>query len=47
MVSFGVQKNQNTPKSGEKAILVGVVPLQLTQLFFAFFFQKDLQNTLP
>ena len=40
LVSSGIQNDQNTPNSGEKAILVGVVPLKKTIIFLPFFFQK-------
>ena len=39
-VSSGIQNDQNTPNSGEKAILVGVVPLKKTIIFLPFFFKK-------
>ena len=44
-VSSGIQNDQNTPNSGEIAILVGVVLLKLTQLFFCHFYQKNIKFT--
>ena len=46
-VSSGIQNDQNTPNSGEKAILVGVVPLKKTIIFLPFFFSKNIKFKEP